>query len=316
MNPLTFARSIPVLAFGVLSHALAAQAPPVQFGSSFYEYVPANNLTWQNAITSSALRSFLGVPGHLVTITSAAENAFLAANFAGHPGFVGAWIAGQVDGNVTGRWMAGPETGLVFSQGQTPVGGAYATWGGIEPNNAPSFAWMNIGQPFAGIGTGQWADDDNGVPSGADPVIGYLVEYESPPWRSFGTGCIGSGGIPNLRATTAPVRGQAFALDVSGLPPAPGAYVMVLGFSDSVLPGAGALPLELAALGAPTCFVLCDLVFTEPRAHGGSADGYSIGLPNQPGLAGLVFFQQAYVLDAPANLLGLTTSNGGRAVIQ
>jgi hypothetical protein len=29
-----------------------------------------------------------------------------------------------------------------------------------------------------------------------------------------------------------------------------------------------------------------------------------------------VFFQQAYVFDAPANALGVTASNGGRAVVQ
>lgn len=175
---------------------------------------------------------------------------------------------------------------------------------------------MNVGPGFAGIGIGQWADDDNGVPSGADPVIGYFVEYESPRWRRLGVGCVGTAGIPTLTATTPPDLGQQFSLELSHLPAAGGLYAMAIGFSDAVLPGFGALPYEFSTFGAPTCFAFCDIVTTDFRLHAGGGATYAINLPAAPAYAGLVFFQQAYVFDAPANALGATTSNGGRAVVQ
>jgi hypothetical protein len=314
MHTRHFSHAFAVLSVGCLAAALTSQSP-VQFGTNFYEFVPAG-ITWQNAMAAAASRVFLGTNGHLATVTSAAENAFLVANYGSYGAPTGIWLAGQVDAGGTGRWMAGPETNQVFSQGQTPVGGAYANWGGIEPNNAPSFTWMNVGPGFAGIAPGQWADDDDGVPSGADPVIGYFVEYESPRWRGLGVGCAGTGGIPALTATTPPDLGQQFSLALSHLPPAGGLFAMAIGFSDTVLPGFGALPFEFAAFGAPSCYAWCDIVSTDFRIHAGPSATYDIHLPNVPAYAGLVFFQQAYVFDAPANALGATTTNGGRAVVQ
>ena len=311
-NPL--AVSFGLLALLGLGQNIAAQTP-AQFGTNFYEFVNGN-ITWQNAGVAASNRTFLGVAGHLATITSAAENGFLVAQFAGYGVPTGVWFAGQVDAGGVGRWMAGPESGLIFSTGQTPATGAYANWGGIEPNNAPSFTWMNLGPGFAGINTGQWADDDNGVPSGADPVIGYFVEYESPPWRAIGAGCAGSAGIPALVAVTPPNLGTTFSLAVSHMPASGGLFLMALGFSDTVLPGFGPLPFELGPLGAPQCFAFCDFVSTEVRLHAAGNGTFDMAIPNVASLAGLVFFQQAYVLDAPANALGITAANAGRALVQ
>ncbi|MBI5851709.1 MAG: hypothetical protein HZB39_11890, partial [Planctomycetes bacterium] len=162
----------------------------------------------------------------------------------------------------------------------------------------------------------RWADDDNGVPSGADPVIGYFVEYESPRWRPIGVGCAGSAGLPVMTATTSPDLGATFTLAVTNLPTAGGAFVMAIGFSDAFWPGVGPLPFELNLLGAPTCFVFCDPVLTETRPNLGEAGAWSLLVPTSPSLAGAVFFQQAFVVDPPANSFGLTVTNGGRAVLQ
>lgn len=294
---------------------LPAQAP-IQFGTNFYEFVPASGMTWQTAATAAASRTWLGRAGHLATITSAAENAFLAANFATYATTVGIWLGGQVDATGAGRWSVGPDAGVQFSQGQASVGGRYTNWGGIEPNNAPSFLWMNGGPAFANIGRGQWADDDNGVPSPADPVIGYLVEYETPAWYAYGSGCSGSNGTPALQAATAPLAGQPLQLSLDHLPTAPGLYGIALGFSDTTSAVLGALPFDLAPLGAPGCLVLCDLLVTDFRPHGGNSATYSIGMPAGPSAVGLVIFQQAYAFDALANPLGVTSSNAGRAVLQ
>lgn len=57
---------------------------------------------------------------------------------------------------------------------------------------------MIIGTPFAGVNTGQWADDSGiqGLPDpSGDRVIGYFVEYEAiipepTSWLLFASGLV------------------------------------------------------------------------------------------------------------------------------
>jgi len=167
--------------------SLPVYSAPTQFGTNFYDFVSAEGISWQDANNAAASSAFGNVNGYLATITSAAENNFLMGQFAAFSGFAGAWLGGEVNTSGTGIWMTGPETGQIFSQGGSAVSGAYANWGGIEPNGPfPSFAYMNIGTSFPvpyppGIFyTGQWADAANGVASSGDPIKGYFVEYTTP----------------------------------------------------------------------------------------------------------------------------------------
>jgi hypothetical protein len=177
-----------------------AEAQPIQFGSHFYEFVPVAGISWQDANAAASGRTFNGTNGYLATILSAAENSFLSDNYATYSSFAGAWLGGQVNSDDTGYWAVGPEAGQVFSQVQQAVGGAYANWGGIEPNNAPSAPYMNIGTVFAGIQTGQWADAANGVASfPGDPVQGFFVEYDIQTNPSVQT--LGPTMVSNLSAT-------------------------------------------------------------------------------------------------------------------
>lgn len=61
--------------------SVSAQAAPVQFGNNFYDLISSDNITWQDADTAAASSNFMGVFGHLATITSQAENDFLMNNF-------------------------------------------------------------------------------------------------------------------------------------------------------------------------------------------------------------------------------------------
>lgn len=79
----------------VIFMAAVAYGTPVQWPVSdggnghWYDYIPGNE-TWTSARVDAASRTFDGLPGHLVTITSAAENDFIFQHFSP----VQAWIGG------------------------------------------------------------------------------------------------------------------------------------------------------------------------------------------------------------------------------
>lgn len=97
--------------------AASAAAPPVQWSAASggndhgYEYVAAT-LTWSDASTAAAASSWLGLNGHLVTITSAAEQAFLLD-------LAGDGQTGASDAQLEGQrvWTSGPEAGQQFWAG-------------------------------------------------------------------------------------------------------------------------------------------------------------------------------------------------------
>jgi hypothetical protein len=151
----------------VISLSPAAEAAPMQFGSSFYEFVPGEAFSWSEANAAASASSFMGVNGHLATVTSSGENGFLQG-LIGLPTPQGAWLGGAVDASNQARWVVGPETGQLFT---------FNNFGGIEPNNGPSNVYMNIGAAFAGIANGQWADAAGGLSGASDQIAGYFVEY-------------------------------------------------------------------------------------------------------------------------------------------
>ncbi|MFP4313054.1 MAG: cadherin-like domain-containing protein [Alphaproteobacteria bacterium] len=116
---------------------------------NFYQYVNSN-VQYNVADAAAQAATLNGVNGHLVTITSAAENAFVDSIIGNH-----VWLAAN-DFAVEGewRWAAGPESGIQFSQGGNPVNGMYENWYGSEPNTS--------GHDRAILNTnGTWYDDNN-----------------------------------------------------------------------------------------------------------------------------------------------------------
>jgi hypothetical protein len=181
-------------AFFVVATAVPALSDPIQFGSDYFEYVSDPGVSWTTAEANAASLSFLGATGYLAVVTSAAENNFLATNFTIFTTFEGAWLGGECNASAACFWETGPLAGQQFSQGQASFGGAYVNWGGIEPNNSPSAAFLNIGTPYADIANGQWADSADGLSRGGDPIQGYIVEFSpvSVP------GPIAGAGLPGL----------------------------------------------------------------------------------------------------------------------
>jgi hypothetical protein len=181
-------RALSTPAIALLSTAAAAQ--PVLFPGNGHRYeLIVGQTTWANAQAAAPTYSFQGIPGHLVTITTSAENSFISNTFASGQSAYFAWIGGyEPNDDGVWRWGAGPESGVQFANGATPTPPFnYVNWGGVEPNDfAPGedFAAINLGATFAGVSPGRWIDSPNPNPS--DPIQAYVVEYETPQVPAVG----------------------------------------------------------------------------------------------------------------------------------
>jgi hypothetical protein len=139
-----------------------ANAAPIQFGSSYYEYVPDEAVSWTEASAAASASTFMGVNGHLATVTSAAENDFLVDLGPVFSTAQGAWLGGAVDASQIGRWVVGPEAGQLFT---------FSNFASGEPNEGPSNVFAYLSAALAG----QWADAGGGV---SGEIAGYFVEYQ------------------------------------------------------------------------------------------------------------------------------------------
>ena len=148
-------------------------AAPVQFGAGNHYELITVAADWTSARDAAANATFNGVNGHLATITSQAENDFIAGALGA---FNRAWIGGS-DATAEGdwEWVVGPEAGDLFwiggNSGMPPPGGAYNNWNRPgEPNNAGgSEHYTEL------LGGGGWNDQS------ASDVLQYIVEYEVAP---------------------------------------------------------------------------------------------------------------------------------------
>ncbi|MEM8981066.1 MAG: lectin-like protein [Pseudomonadota bacterium] len=153
-------------AMAVLFAGSVAQAVPVQWdvasgGNDHFYDIIATTLTWAEARDAAAAMTYNGLDGHLVTITSAGEQAFLdSLNPSGRDLWLGASDAAN-EGDW--RWVTGPETGLKLDD-------TYTNWYGNEPNQ-----WRGNPENYA---VGWWATGWNDIPGTAR--FGYIVEYSVP----------------------------------------------------------------------------------------------------------------------------------------
>ncbi|MCA8972570.1 MAG: hypothetical protein KDC95_22475, partial [Planctomycetes bacterium] len=80
--------------------------------------------------------------------------------------------------------------------------------------------------------------------------------------------------------------------------------------------GASQLNVSLGALAAG-CSVYCsyDALLGAVPTNATGSGSLTLPVPNSTGLIGIKFYNQYIVLDAPANTLGLTFTNGGAGKI-
>ncbi len=126
-----------------------------------YEYV-STPMSWEEARATAAGMSFGGVPGHLATVTSLAENAFLVSQF---PTQSSPWLGGeQPPGSVE------PAGGFRWITGEPFV---FTAWRAGEPNNGGAGEEVIA---YSAPNPDLWND----FPNRSDFLRPFLVEYDLP----------------------------------------------------------------------------------------------------------------------------------------
>jgi hypothetical protein len=135
-----------------------------------------------------------------------------------------------------------------------------------------------------------------------------------PAWRWVCQGGGQPGAIPVMSASGEPLIGRSFPVQVSWA--APNALaLLVIGASDQTWGGLG-LPYDLGVLGGVGCQLLSSIEITEPATISAQGQGlWSIPVPGDVGLVGQTLYSQAVMLDAAANTLGMSFTNGGALLI-
>jgi gliding motility-associated-like protein len=147
----------------------------------YYDYVPANLITWTDAKTAAEAMDYFGLQGYLATLTIADEGQ-ISGELSPGTGWIGASDAGTEG---VWKWMTGPETGTTFWNGNengSAAPGMYENWNSGEPNNyggSEDYAHItyNTGIP------GSWNDlpnDTNGQPADYQ-AKGFVIEYGGTP---------------------------------------------------------------------------------------------------------------------------------------
>jgi hypothetical protein len=180
---------------------------PVAAGGNghFYQVVQGGSGRWTDANDNADSHSFQGVSGHLATVTSEPERAFLTD------------LTSAPDADASARYWIG---GIQTSGATTPADGwswvtgepwAFTAWGPNEPNDRSVFVENGVEQylmMFAGKNPpdfgvrGMWNDESN-VPFG--PIGGYLVEYDLPEPHPAAL-LAGAMALPLLRRRRAALR--------------------------------------------------------------------------------------------------------------
>ena len=141
---------------------------------------------------------------------------------------------------------------------------------------------------------------------------------ESALYHNFVGGCVGSNTQTprwNVREWELPMLGTTLVSEFSNCP-ANTVVIPFAGFSRTVTSNSLPLPFDLTPLGATGCMVEVDPLVTQLLLTDGLGKATStFVIPFAPALSGLVFAQQAMVLDLAANPLGVTTTNAGIGLI-
>ncbi|MCC6669991.1 MAG: CHRD domain-containing protein [Planctomycetes bacterium] len=191
------------------------------------------------------------------------------------------------------RGAPGVNGGVVFA-----LAGGPGVYSGISPVlTTAQLADLRGGLMYVNVHTAAF-------PGGE--IRGQILPATLP--TTFGGPCGGT--TDEAGAEGFPQPGSAVAVRLFGSRPA-SSSLLILGTSRDAF-AALPLPLDLALIGMPRCFLLCDdlgLGLTAPTDGNGCA-AMKLGLPFLPVLTGLDLCAQWFTLAPGTNPLGLRASNG------
>jgi hypothetical protein len=168
----------------------------------------------------------------------------------------------------------------------------------------------------------QFPDNCSGAPNattsrlyatGTAAVTGTITRNYGPV---IGLAKAGNGSaVPSLTVTGLPIINTPLTIKL-GAARKNSVAICPVG-SSNTLWGALPLPFDLTVVNAPGCWLRASLdglivgAVTDANGNG----QFILPIPNAIGLSGVVFYNQWLVFDAPANTLGIVTTNGGKATI-
>lgn len=287
---------------------------------------PANNVTW-----GDVLADYVDAGGGVVVAVFANSQNSTTINIGGR------WQTGyEVIMDQSGTTQGASGLGTVLIPGHPVMAGVTSFTSGTI-GGRPTGTALEVGA----FTIAQWLDGKILVAQGANPNridLGFyppnatcnqfgwvtggdllmtnalLFTARGGTYRTYGTGCTGSAGVPTLLAATGsrPIPGGTLTVNLGNLPLA--AAFMLMGFSNTAHPPF-ALPLNLTPFGLTNCNLLTEVFASQFLAGTGTTANWALAVPTNPLFMGAVFFNQAVALDPPANAAGLTVTNGGKARI-
>jgi len=151
--------------------------------------------------------------------------------------------------------------------------------------------------------------------SGKLPMLDDSWQYATSKPADYtvtGTACKSSAGLPKLSATSLPWTGDTLHLEVSPVP-ATAPVLVALGISKTQW-GSFKLPLDLSVVATGcTLYASLDFLLVAPNANGTAK--LALPIPATTDFAGVKFYNQALIIELPANQLGTLFSALGEATI-
>lgn len=160
---------------GIMLSAGLTEAVPLlnPINGHHYEWINAP-ASWFDASTLAQTSTFMGVSGHLATVSSQQENDFLISSFANDPNgrF---WIGGFQ--NQSNPNYSEPTGGWEWVTGEPFI---YTNWGPGEPNDSIPTSPPGLNEDGIELfGTGEWNDFTRITT--VFIIKEYFVEYDTPP---------------------------------------------------------------------------------------------------------------------------------------
>lgn len=154
----------------------------------------------------------------------------------------------------------------------------------------------------------------NALTGGTNSVIGDTWTYGAT-YAPYGQGCLGTNGVPSLRAAAGPRLGLPFTPQLTQLLPFAPIAIVATGFSRTTWLGQP-LPFDAGVLGMPGCSLFASPDQIDVIGASNGTGTMFLSIPGDPYFLGVPFYQQGFSFEVPGfNAFGGVLSNATRAVI-